>query len=134
MICPNYLNSTQYSFSIIIILICCSIGFVLILIGIITQLHLNDYLKTPHKHEEDFLNTILNFHFSNGTIRSSIERTTPVNYDILTSRHNTPSTTHVYPNDNLLLFDIEEENKIFKNECLRFNYQEQIHNEVIRLV
>jgi hypothetical protein len=116
---------------------CFIIGLILILIGIQIQLHLNNYFKSHHQHEEDFLNTILNFHFSNGTIRSSIEKITPVNYDILTqtmSHHNTPSTTKIHPNQNSLLFDIELENEIFKKECLRSNYQEQIQNEIIRFV
>jgi len=85
-------------------------------------------LKSSHKTEEDFFDTILNFHLSNGTIQSSIDKTTPVNYDILTqtiSYHNTPSTTKIYPNDNLLLFDIDEENEIFKKECL-----DQISNSI----
>ena len=130
MICLDSLNSLQYSISIISIII----GFVLILIGIITQLHINNYLKSDHKHEKDFLETILNFHFSNGTIRSSIEKTTPVDYDILTqtiSHHNTPSTTKIFPD---VLFDMEKENAIFRKECLHFNHQEQMQNEIIRLV
>jgi hypothetical protein len=103
----------------------------------ITQLHLNNYFKSSHKPEQDFLDTILNFRFSNGTIRSSIEKPTPVNYDILTqtlSHHNTPSTTKITRNDNLLLFDIDKENEIFRKECFKFNYQEQLKNEIIRLV
>ncbi|CAF0795952.1 unnamed protein product [Rotaria sordida] len=135
IICYNYFNSIQYSISITSIIMCFLIGLIFIFIGTITHLHLNNYLKSPYKHEENFLDTILNFHFSNGTIGSVIEKTTPVNYDILTqtiSHHNTPSTTKIYPNDNLLLFDIDEENKIFQKECLHFNHQEKIQNEIIR--
>lgn len=44
----------------------------------------NNYFQSDHKHKKDFLNTILNFHLSNGTIGSSIDKTTPVNYGILT--------------------------------------------------
>ncbi|CAF4111667.1 unnamed protein product, partial [Rotaria sp. Silwood1] len=136
IICNNYLNSIQHSISIISIVMCFLIGLILIFVGIITHLHLNNYFKSSQKHE-DFLDTILNFHFSNGTIGSAIEKTTPVNYDILTqtiSHHNTPSTTKVYPNDDLLLFDIDEENKIFQQECLHLNHQEKIQKEIIRLV
>ncbi|CAF3322291.1 unnamed protein product [Rotaria sp. Silwood1] len=134
IICNNYLNSIQHSISIISIVMCFLIGLILIFMGIITHLHLNNYFKSSQKHE-DFLDTILNFHFSNGTIGSAIEKTTPVNYDILTqtiSHHNTPSTTKVYPNDDLLLFDIDEENKIFQQECLHLNHQEKIQKEIIR--
>jgi len=98
---------------------------------------LNNYFKSYHKNKENFLDRILNFHFSNGTIQSSIDKITPVNYDILTqtiSQHNTPSTTKIYPNENFFLFDIDEEKKIFQKESLYFNYQEKIRNEIIRLV
>ncbi|CAF2998992.1 unnamed protein product [Rotaria socialis] len=135
IICKNHLNSTQYSISILSIIICFLIGLIFISIGIITQLHLNDYLKSSHKHDEDFLDTILNFHFSNGTLGSGIERATPVNYDILTqglSHQNTPSTTKIHQNDDLLLFDIDEENEIFQKECLHINHQEKLQNEIIR--
>lgn len=120
--------STPYSTSIIFIIICLIIGFILILIGIVTQLHLNDYLKSSSKPEKDFLDTI----FSIGTIRSSIERSTPVSYDILTqtiSHHNTPSTTKTYQNNDLLLFDIEKENEIFKKECLRISNSTSVDHQ-----
>jgi hypothetical protein len=99
IICHYSPNSTYNILSIL----CFLIGFILILLGILTQLHLTNYLQSSDKPKENFLDTILNFHFSTGTIRSSIERTTPVNYDILTqtiSRHTTPK---IYPNDNLFL-------------------------------
>lgn len=136
-ICYNYINTVEYSISIVSMIFCFLIGFILIIFGIIIQLHFNNYLKSSNKHEEDFLDTILNCHLSNGTMRSVMEKPTPVNYDIITqtlSHHNTPSTTKVYPNDNLLLFDIDEENKIFQKECLRSNHQEKILNEIIRCV
>ena len=135
ILCHHSLNSTSYYLGILSIILCFLIGLILILLGLVTQLHLNDYFKSSHKSEEDFLDTILNFQFSHGTIRSSIEKITPVNYDILTqtiSHHNTPSTIKTYPNDNLLLFDIEEENRIFQKEYFRSNYQEQIQNEILR--
>lgn len=118
-----------------LIIMCSIIGFILIFLGILTQLYLTDYLKASHKHKEDALDTILNFHFSSGTVESNIEKTKPINYDILTqaiSHQNTPSMTKIDADHDSLLFDIDEENKIFQKECLHLSHQEKLRNEIIR--
>ena len=107
MICPQSPHSAHYILSIL----CFLIGLILILFGIITQLHQTDYLKSSDKHKNNSLDTILNFRFSTGTIRSSIERTTPVDYDILTQTISHHTTPNISPNNDLLLFIQINKNK-----------------------
>jgi hypothetical protein len=85
---------------------------------------LNNYLTNHDKHEEEFLDTILNLQFSNGTIRSSIDKSTPVNYDLLTqtmSHHSTPSI-RTFPS---FLYDNNQEQtqNYISNEQISLDYQ-----------
>lgn len=137
IICPTYLDSFHYILSILSIIICFLIGFIGILIGILSQFHLNNYFKSQDRQQENFFDTILNYPSSNENLQSSFEKVTPVNYDILTqtiSQHNTPLVSKTYPNKNLLLFDMNEENQIFQHEPMKSNYYKQIENQIIRFV
>ena len=89
--------------------------------GIVTQFHLNNYFKNFEKYKGNLFDTILNFRLSNGTIQTTLDKTKPVNYDILTQTiRSTPSTIKLDPHDDLFLFDMNDEDEIIRNECLKF--------------